>query len=229
MNWETLKAELKRFKSCATGNPYEQLAAIHRMGWIMCRILKRWLDCPKSQRSRLWVVLWMDWTILLGGRWEVRIYDPKNLFRAAVGTSNHGLFGCLKSYDIWMEYLRWCGIDSALSQDGKAHIQQFAGLLRGDNKLISRWNVIWFAVVWTVWLARNSILFDGFPFDSALILDLIKLRAWKWLKSRHRGFSYPFHNWLQHPVQCIRCSWVCDGVFMYYMFLIVWCMCNVGW
>ncbi|GKV29201.1 hypothetical protein SLEP1_g38147 [Rubroshorea leprosula] len=46
------------------------------------------------------------------------------------------------------------------------------------------WECIWFAMVWTIWLARNEQIFTGKAQKEGRLFELIQLRAFHWLKGR---------------------------------------------
>ena len=61
------------------------------------------------------------------------------------------------------------------------------------------WRVVWFAAAWTIWLGRNSAIFRGVEFEPAKAFELLRLRAWKWLRAREVCFKASLYDWKIHP------------------------------
>lgn len=115
---------------------------------------------------------------------------------------DHLIFNCNKTMMIWKMVYRWAGFDVVLPAVGKQHFAQHRGLVRG-KKLKKNWMVIWFSTIWSIWLARNGIVFNDETFDSIQLLHLIKFRAWNWFQSRGKGSSYCFSDWCISPLVCM--------------------------
>lgn len=64
--------------------------------------------------------------------------------------------------------------------------------------------VIWSAVVWSLWLVSDSVIFNGGSLDREQILDLIQWRSWIWLKSMSDNFIYFVFEWKSHPLICLQ-------------------------
>lgn len=49
------------------------------------------------------------------------------------------------------------------------------------------WSILFFAVVWSIWECRNSVVFQGSTADESLVLDTIKFRVALWFKNYGLG------------------------------------------
>ncbi|XP_057451471.1 uncharacterized protein LOC130743298 isoform X10 [Lotus japonicus] len=82
------------------------------------------------------------------------------------------------------------------------------GLCYCDSAGINMQNVIlssiWVAAVWSLWLQRNDRIFNGGQQGVSETLELVKWRAWQWIKVRRRGFCYSWFEWLNNPLVCIQ-------------------------
>ncbi|EOY05119.1 Uncharacterized protein TCM_020207 [Theobroma cacao] len=47
---------------------------------------------------------------------------------------------------------------------------------------IQIWKMAFFAMIWSMWLAGNEVVFEGKPWDHDQLYDLIKLRVATWAK-----------------------------------------------
>nr|KYP53060.1 hypothetical protein KK1_025062 [Cajanus cajan] len=119
-------------------------------------------------------------------------------------TSSHLFFECYFAYHVWMLSLEWCGFTSVLLNSFIAHFDQFLGLPLCPSKMRYRWAVIWLTVIWSIWLARNALIFSDKVLSTLDVLELVKLRTWKWLKARDNSFSYSFSSWAESPAVCLN-------------------------
>ncbi|KAK7279959.1 hypothetical protein RJT34_25021 [Clitoria ternatea] len=71
--------------------------------------------------------------------------------------------------------------------------------------LWNRWQVLWLAIVWTVWCARNELIFNEKPFNSHVVFEMVQLNALAWLKAKSTSFCFNLVNWLMNPEECILC------------------------
>ena len=118
-------------------------------------------------------------------------------------STEHLFTRCQWSSKIWMHVLDWVGISTALHRDCSLHFQQFRDLFSNCKKRKEAWVVIWHSTVWSVWLRRNKLIFKSDLESEADTLQLIKWRAWWWLRSKYKGFSYPLCSWEFNPSSCL--------------------------
>ncbi|KAF5181453.1 hypothetical protein FRX31_028960 [Thalictrum thalictroides] len=65
------------------------------------------------------------------------------------------------------------------------------------------WDVLPYAVMWTVWKSRNAIIFDNVNVSAGMIIQHIKASVWQWLNMSSRAmelrekvqFSDLVHGW----------------------------------
>nr|KYP63510.1 hypothetical protein KK1_018087 [Cajanus cajan] len=89
-------------------------------------------------------------------------------------TSSHLFFECYFAYHVWMLSLEWCGFTFVLSNSFVAHFDQFLGLPLCPSKIRYRWVVIWLTVIWSIWLARNALIFSDKVLSTLNVLELVK-------------------------------------------------------
>nr|KYP66878.1 hypothetical protein KK1_013189 [Cajanus cajan] len=63
--------------------------------------------------------------------------------------------------------------------------------------------VIWTAILWCIWRARNKCVFEGEHLDGNRLLQQTVLYSWSWLTSFDKSFNYSFSQWEANPGLCI--------------------------
>jgi hypothetical protein len=63
--------------------------------------------------------------------------------------------------------------------------------------------LIWQTVTWSLWKARNSLIFEGKKFKVYEIVDAIKHRSLEWFIARkHVSVCIPY-EWEKFPLDCL--------------------------
>nr|KYP62270.1 Putative ribonuclease H protein At1g65750 family [Cajanus cajan] len=71
-----------------------------------------------------------------------------------------------------------------------------------SNKERNRWQVIWCAVTWNIWKARNNSRFRGVQFLKEKTYQDIIYFSWLWL-SMDSSFQYSYQQWIVNPGACL--------------------------
>ncbi|KAF1859092.1 hypothetical protein Lal_00000918 [Lupinus albus] len=75
-------------------------------------------------------------------------------------TSNHLFLSCHISYSVWQLVYNWLDISVTLPSSPFHHFICHMGMVK-DKKGWSLWSVLWFAIMWTIWLSRNELIFNN--------------------------------------------------------------------
>ena len=81
--------------------------------------------------------------------------------------------------------------------------KKFHGLVFNSkhNKLEkSCWEVLLYVVSWSIWIARNDLVFNNLDLDSSSLIDLIKCRCAFWIKS----FYNIMENSISDYMKCLK-------------------------
>ncbi|GLT77627.1 hypothetical protein SLA2020_491950 [Shorea laevis] len=107
-----------------------------------------------------------------------------------VETTNHVLFSCKRSCEIWSACYKWWGITTITQEGGWEHFMQHVGLAP-NGKLQAAWNIVWFAIIWSIWLWRNQKVCKEGQGTKDTVIELIKFRSFNWLKAKIKtGIQY---------------------------------------
>ena len=136
---------------------------------VFCWQLMRGRIAVKEQLARRGLV---DWNIAVCTFCKAEIESVVHLF-----------FACRFSWLIWMHY---CSI---WDLSWVFHIESVAFLLAWQEALpVNSGNELWkmafFAIIWSIWLMRNEMVFNGKVFDLRQILDIINLKIANWFKAK---------------------------------------------
>lgn len=113
---------------------------------------------------------------------------------------DHLFFTCKMSQALWSRFYGWLGISAVQPAVSSLHFLSHRGLFKWKNRK-SRGLLIWLAVVWSIWLERNEIVFNNSKTDVLRLLDLVKCRSWSWLCSSTDGLV-SFSEWCICPLEC---------------------------
>ena len=81
-------------------------------------------------------------------------------------TIDHLFVLCPLAQSVWYALMRWWGYDWVSPANLCCLFYQWEGVPLGTfQKKV--WMVIFFAVLWTIWLQRNSVVFNDVPVDAS--------------------------------------------------------------
>lgn len=63
--------------------------------------------------------------------------------------------------------------------------------------------LFWHAIVWSIWLLRNDVIFNNGNIDYMSCFELIRHRAWSWFSAGVGVLSYSYSDWCLCPVGCL--------------------------
>jgi hypothetical protein len=80
-----------------------------------------------------------------------------------------------------MSVMSWWGVSPCCNASVLSWMEGWAGLC--PSKPAKRaWNLLFCAVLWTIWELRNNSVFDGRSVNRAMALDSIKFRVAWWFQ-----------------------------------------------
>jgi len=118
-----------------------------------------------------------------------------------IETINHLFHWCPMTWSLWGRFLNWFGCLGCLHKDPYQHLQEWSGLINGNfqRRAIT---LLCKGLYWSIWIARNRLIFESKAPDWDMIFDLTFHRLALWLKSSVRNFSYTGSDLFRNP-ECI--------------------------
>lgn len=111
-------------------------------------------------------------------------------------SSSHLLLHCQKVWKLWCSILDREGVSWCCLSQLQFLMQEWSSLnAKFDYAL---WDMIPYALIWSVWLARNELVFNNKAFEMNLVWDLhISRLAW-WVKVGWKDCPYSTIDFLQN-------------------------------
>lgn len=118
-------------------------------------------------------------------------------------STSHLFMSCYFSHCIWMNMYNWLGSVAVLPFDLREHFNQHVGLAinRTSKK---HWRLLWFSIIWSFWLHRNDIVFNGGRIGFDKVFDIIKINNWSWCSATGQGDSFTLVDWCLNPIWCLQ-------------------------
>ncbi|GLT35683.1 hypothetical protein SLA2020_101140 [Shorea laevis] len=107
--------------------------------------------------------------------------------------THHLLLHCKNSTKLWTNYRKWWGVASLLPNHCTMAYEQQLSLFN-NKKMSARWGVVWEAGAWSLWLARNEMIFNGKPKDPRKLFELTQLRSFFWIKAKAKNCFFTFSD-----------------------------------
>jgi hypothetical protein len=118
-----------------------------------------------------------------------------------IETIHHLFHLCPTSWSLWGRLFRWFGCVGCLPKDPNHNLQEWSGLLKGNFQRQAI-TLLCKGLYWSIWIARNNMIFDSKTPDWDVIFDLTFHRLAFWLKSSVKNFSYTGSDLYRNP-ECI--------------------------
>ncbi|PNX63158.1 pantothenate synthetase, partial [Trifolium pratense] len=93
---------------------------------------------------------------------------------------------CDVAVDVWLKIHSWLRISTAVPGNISLSFQSFAAQFK-SKKRVEGLNLLWQSVMWSLWIASNSLIFQGERLKTCEIVDAIKHRSLQWFNASRSG------------------------------------------
>ncbi|XP_057426328.1 uncharacterized protein LOC130719736 [Lotus japonicus] len=111
-----------------------------------------------------------------------------SLCQTTLESGTHLFLHCPKTWILWCFVLAREGVQWAIPSSLDELSSQWEFLAAGSDPLL--WNLIPYSIVWTIWLGRNDLLFQGRDFSPLKLWEMLNLRIGWWVKSIWKRCPY---------------------------------------
>jgi len=117
-------------------------------------------------------------------------------------TANHLMLHCTYAMKVWDGVMRWLGFNVVIPPNLFSLWECWDGV--SNNKKIRKGlRMIWHAVVWSLWRARNDRIFNNSFREMEELVEDIKVLSWRWCLNRMCSPACLFYEWHWEPKQCL--------------------------
>jgi hypothetical protein len=103
---------------------------------------------------------------------------------------------------LWGRVFSWLGVEWLLPHN-VVSLLNFVASVPGRKQKRKGLVLIWNAVIWSIWLRRNNIVFENGVTDVNEIVADVKLISWKWWIAKSKAPTCLLYEWIQEPVICM--------------------------
>jgi hypothetical protein len=103
---------------------------------------------------------------------------------------------------VWYDIFRWLGVFIVIPPSVALLFEMVRGSGR-NKKLRQGFLMIWHATIWSIWKARNSVIFANGVLDPSALVDEGKVISWKWSLARLKLRPCLFYEWLWDLGDCL--------------------------
>ncbi|GKV32990.1 hypothetical protein SLEP1_g41549 [Rubroshorea leprosula] len=135
------------------------------------------------------------------------ILDANQTMCSLCGTNiedtNHLFIHCSVAYLVRSKCAQWWRLVMVHPMSCQEDFQQHRHPYK--NPLIrTGWDVVWFSIMWSLWMARNAKIFKNQEWDVDRIVELVQLRSFNWIKGRTTGYSFNLYEWMLEPALSLK-------------------------
>ncbi|KAE8704410.1 PHD finger family protein, putative isoform 2 [Hibiscus syriacus] len=93
---------------------------------------------------------------------------------------HHLFFSCSVAEELWYRFLRFWDISSVMPQDPPSFLCSWSYLRECSNI----WKFIPGVVLWSIWKARNAVVFENWTLDNSSLFFISRFRLAKWFLAK---------------------------------------------
>jgi hypothetical protein len=118
-------------------------------------------------------------------------------------SSSHLFLHCPFAMRVWYDIFRWLGVIIVILPSVALLFEMVRGSGRNNKKLSQGLLMIWHVTIWSIWKARNSVIFANGVLDPSVLVDEVKVLSWKWSLARLNLRPCLYYEWLWDPGDCL--------------------------
>lgn len=108
-------------------------------------------------------------------------------------TVDHLFFKCPEAWKIWAAWRKLWDIFWVSPPDPSTFFLAWNSM-HFVKQNCEIWKMSFFAIVWSIWLARNEVIFNGSNWDSVQTFEIARIRIAWWSKSKWKEDCHDFED-----------------------------------
>ncbi|XP_058752626.1 uncharacterized protein LOC131625814 [Vicia villosa] len=109
----------------------------------------------------------------------------------------HSFLLCRNTATVWMEMSEWIGLGYTNFLDFKESFLYWSSFCRVKKVKRGKEGVIWLAIIWSIWLHRNDVVFNDTSWNSRDVVWNCKALIWRPINRLDLYANrYAYHYWL---------------------------------
>jgi hypothetical protein len=104
---------------------------------------------------------------------------------------------------LWQHTRSWIGVSRVDPHNIHDHFIQFIHCIGHSRTRRDFLQLIWLLCIWTIWNARNNMIFNNVQATSRELIEKVKFNFYWWLKANRATFVYDSQRWWSDPLLCL--------------------------
>ncbi|XP_058747131.1 uncharacterized protein LOC131620130 [Vicia villosa] len=92
----------------------------------------------------------------------------------------HSFLSCRNSVIVWREMSDWVGMNYQSFTNFKEGFCHWSSFCRKKKVKKGKEGIFWLAIIWSLWLRRNDIVFNNASWNSRDVVWSVKALMWRW-------------------------------------------------
>jgi hypothetical protein len=115
--------------------------------------------------------------------------------------SNHLFLHCNVAHRVWLEIFKWLGVVIVMPPNMMVLFDILSNSVTTKN-LMRGVRLVWHTTIWSLWIARNDVIFNGKVKEPLEIVEDIKVLSWRWSSECLKIVPCLFYEWVWDPGAC---------------------------
>ncbi|XP_058753997.1 uncharacterized protein LOC131627181 [Vicia villosa] len=116
-------------------------------------------------------------------------------------SSSHSLLSCRNAVVVWKQMSEWLGLDFSMAVDFKGSFSSWRSLCLRKKSKKGKAGCAWLAIVWSLWLCRNGIIFNNTEWNETDVIGGCKALLWRWsFIGKITQFNCNFYEFSKNPL-----------------------------
>jgi hypothetical protein len=118
-------------------------------------------------------------------------------------SSSHLFLHCRVAMLVWYEVFKWLGVVIVVPPN-LFHLYDCLSCAAKNKKARNGFRLVWHSVIWSIWRARNTYIFNNVVMEPLELVEEIKVLSWRWSVDRLKITPCLYYEWSWDPGICFQ-------------------------